>query len=92
LTDGAEIWWQCSGGVAIGFAQFFFLKKMILKICDFSGIFFSNHNFFFMRAFLEQCLRAEQLCRPGQKNLNPRTNHGKIQISIDGWFWSFLLQ
>jgi hypothetical protein len=46
LTDGAEIWWQCSGGVAIGFAQFFFLKKMILKICDFSGIFFSNHIFF----------------------------------------------
>jgi hypothetical protein len=27
-----------------------------------------------------------------QEPLNPRTNHGKIRISIDGRFWPLLLQ
>jgi hypothetical protein len=35
---------------------------------------------------------AEIDCISIQEPLNPRTNHGKIRLSIDGQFWSLLLQ
>jgi hypothetical protein len=31
-------------------------------------------------------------CHTRQEPLNARTYHGKIRISIDGWFWPLLLQ
>jgi hypothetical protein len=33
-----------------------------------------------------------QIYNLAQEPLNPRTNHGKIRISIDGRFWPLLLQ
>jgi hypothetical protein len=60
--DLGEIWWQGSGGVAISFEQKI-KKKLILKICDFSGIFFLNDFFFFFfSAFSEFRLSPEHHC------------------------------